>query len=135
MVTAPTETLMLALSAALTGVLWMPLIANRLIELGPWRALKNPEPDSHPRARWAFRLAAAHRNAIENLVVFTPLVLLVITGGLGSSLTATACSVFLFARLAHALVYTLGIPVLRTVAFAVGFACQAVLLLRVLGFV
>ena len=36
-------------------------------------------------------------------------------------------------RLAHAIVYALGIPVARTLAFAVGFGAQVVLALAVFG--
>ena len=121
-----------ALAAALTGVLWVPMIANRLIELGPWPALKNPAPDARPEADWAFRLAAAHRNAIENLVVFAPLAIAVHLQNAGNGLTAGACAVFFLARLAHAVIYTAGIPLLRTIAFVIGFACEAILFLRLM---
>lgn len=122
-----------ALSAGLTGVLWMPIILNRLREMGLWRALANPEPDVRPQANWAYRLASAHRNAIENLVVFAPLALSVHVLGIGTSLTAAAAALFFWSRLAHALIYTLGVPLLRTLAFVAGFAAQAILLLRILG--
>ncbi|MFZ0116637.1 MAG: MAPEG family protein, partial [Xanthobacteraceae bacterium] len=35
------------------------------------------------------------------------------------------------ARLAHAILYALGVPVLRTLAFTVGFICQVVLVLAI----
>lgn len=124
-----------AMSAALTGILWIPLIVNRLVEMGPWKALKNPEPDVRPHANWAYRLAAAHRNAIENLVVFAPLAILVHLLGLNNALTATAAGVFFMSRVAHALIYTLGIPLLRTIAFAIGFGAQAVMALRIFGYI
>jgi len=123
----------MALSAALTGVLWLPIIFNRLREMGIWKALKNPEPDVRPHANWAYRLGHAHRNAVENLVVFAPLAMAVHMLGLGTPATATAAALFFWSRLAHALIYACGIPLLRTLAFVVGFAAQATLLLRVLG--
>lgn len=122
-----------ALTAGLTGVLWIPLIINRLREMGPWPALRNPQPDVRAKADWAYRLANAHRNAIENLVVFAPLALVTHTLQLSSPTTAAASACFFGARLAHAVIYTLGIPLLRTVAFAIGFGCQMVLLARLLG--
>ena len=122
-----------ALAAALTGSLWIPIIVNRLREMGAWKALKNPEPDVRPRAPWAYRLASAHRNAIENLVVFAPLALAVHAQGLGGALTATAAVLFFWSRLAHAVIYTLGLPLLRTLAFAVGFGAQAAMALRLFG--
>lgn len=124
-----------AMSAMLTGVLWIPIIVNRLVEMGPWKALKNPEPDVRPHANWAYRLASAHRNAIENLVVFAPLAILVHLLGANNALTAAAASVFFLSRVAHALIYTFGIPLLRTIAFVLGFWAQAVMALRILGWI
>ena len=132
--TTPTpELTYTALSAALTGSLWVPIIVNRLREMGMWKALKNPEPDVRPRANWAYRLASAHRNAIENLVVFAPLALAVHVLGLGTAATAAAAALFFWSRLAHALIYTFGIPLLRTVAFVVGFGAQVTMFLRLVG--
>lgn len=122
-----------ALSAMLTGVLWIPIIVNRLVEMGPWKALKNPEPDVRPHANWAYRLGCAHRNAIENLVVFAPLAIMVHLLGANTALTATAASIFFMSRVAHAVIYTFGIPLLRTIAFAIGFGAQAVMALRLFG--
>lgn len=124
-----------ALTAALTGGLWIPIIVNRLREMGAWKALKNPEPDVRPHAHWAYRLANAHRNAIENLAVFAPLALIVHLLGLGTAGTATAAALFFWSRLAHALIYTFGVPLLRTIAFVFGFGAQATMLLRIFGVV
>lgn len=122
-----------ALVAGFTGILWIPIIVNRLREMGWWRALKNPEPDVRPRADWAYRLANAHRNAVENLVVFAPLAIAVHVLEIGNAATATAAGIFFWSRASHAVIYTLGVPLLRTIAFAIGFGCQVLLLLRVLG--
>lgn len=130
---ASSEIYYTALVAVFTGLLWVPIIVNRLAEMGPWTALKNPQPDVRPHADWAYRLANAHRNAIENLAVFAPLALAVHILGLGTPLTASAASVFLWSRIAHAGIYTAGIPVLRTIAFVIGFACQMILAARLIG--
>lgn len=122
-----------ALSAAFTGLLWVPIVLNRLREIGVWKALQNPEPDMHPHAAWAFRLANAHRNAIENLVVFAPLALAVHVMGFSTPNTAIACAAYFWSRVAHAVIYGAGIPLLRTIAFLIGFFAQAVLFLRLFG--
>lgn len=127
------ELLAVVLTAFITGLLWVPIILNRLTENGVWPALKNPEPDVRPRADWAYRLAHAHRNAIENLVVFAPLALAVHIQGVGNELTAFWSLVFVGARVGHAIIYVLGIPLLRTIAFFLGFVAQIVLALRLLG--
>lgn len=127
------ELLFLTLTASLTGVLWVPIILNRLVENGLWPTLRNPKPNGRAKADWAYRLSLAHSNAVENLVVFAPLALMVHSLGLANPVTASAAALFFASRLAHALVYTLGVPLLRTLAFVVGFGCQIVFALRLLG--
>jgi uncharacterized MAPEG superfamily protein len=125
----------LALAATFTGIMWVPIIVNRLMERGVWPALSDPQPDVRPESNWAYRLGQAHRNAIENLVVFASLILIVHALDLGNELTAMAAGVFLASRVAHALIYTLGIPFFRTLAFAVGFGVQMMLALRIFGLI
>jgi uncharacterized MAPEG superfamily protein len=132
--TLSTELLTTTLTAAFTGLLWMPIIVNRLREMGPWKALKNPQPDVRPATDWAYRLANAHRNAIENLVVFASLAIIVHVLQASNGMTALAGWLFLGSRIAHAVIYTLGIPLWRTIAFVIGFGCQMGYALRILSF-
>lgn len=124
-----------AFAAALTGLIWVPVVLNRFVERGVWGTLQNRDPDARVRSAWARRLADAHVNAVENLVVFAALAIAVHLAGLGTATTATAAAVYFWARLAHVLVYAAGIPVLRTLAFLAGFGAQAVLFLRLVGLV
>jgi uncharacterized MAPEG superfamily protein len=66
-------------------------------------------------------------------VVFAPLVLVVVLTGTGTALTATAAAAYFFLRLAHYLIHTAAVPVLRTVVFLGGWLCQMILGLTVLG--
>ena len=125
------ELLWLTLTVALTGLLWIPYIIDRAQVRGLWASLDNPKPGDKPQSPWAMRLYFAHSNAVENLVVFAPLVLILDSLNISTWETVIACAVFFWARLAHAIVYTLGVPVLRTVAFTVGFICQVVLVLAI----
>ncbi|NOX94821.1 MAG: MAPEG family protein [Alphaproteobacteria bacterium] len=127
------ELLAATLTAGFTALIWVPIILNRLKEMGPWTALKNPQPDVRPEADWAYRLACAHRNAIENLAVFAPLAITVHVLGLGDQMTAFAGFVFLASRVAHTAIYTFGIPLLRTIAFVISFGCQMLFALRIVG--
>lgn len=127
------ELLALTVATTFTGLIWIPIILNRLAEMGPWKALKNPEPDVRPEANWAYRLAHAHRNAIENLVVFAPLAIGVHLLQIGDSVTAQAGFAFVLSRIAHAIIYTFGIPLLRTIAFVIGFGCQMIYAFRILN--
>jgi uncharacterized MAPEG superfamily protein len=135
MVSLAPEVMYAALVAGFTGLLWIPIVLNRIREIGLLGALKNPERGVQPKADWAYRLTAAHRNAVENLAVFAPLALAVQVLGMSTPMTAMACMVFFWARVVHAMVYAVGLPVARTLAFTVGFLCEAVLFLHLFAIV
>lgn len=130
-----TELYWLTLTVLMTAIFWMPYIVNRIFEIGLIKAAFSYALEPEPKALWAKRMASAHANAVENLVIFAPLVLVVHLAGLSSELTATAVMAYFYARLAHFLVYTFGIPGLRTITFFAGFACQMILALTILGLV
>lgn len=127
------ELMWLTLTVILTGVLWIPYIVDRIMVRGLMGSMANPSRSDKPHSPWAQRLLFAHENAAENLAIFAPLVLILDVLGHSTQSTAIACAVYFWARLAHAIVYTLGIPVARTLAFAVGFLAQAVLVLAIFG--
>ena len=66
-------------------------------------------------------------------MIFAPLALAVHILEAGSAATALSSGAYFAFRVAHAFVYTLGVPYLRTLAFAGGVVCQGVLALAVLG--
>ena len=127
------ELMWLTLTVILTGLLWIPYILDRIMVRGLMGAMANPSRNDKPQSPWAQRLYFAHSNAVENLVIFAALVLTLDSLGHATESTAIACAVYFWARLAHAIVYMLGIPVLRTLAFAAGFAAQVVLVIAVFG--
>jgi uncharacterized MAPEG superfamily protein len=127
------ELMWLTLTVILTGLLWVPYILDRILVRGLMGAMGNPARNDKPQSPWAQRLYFAHTNAVENLVIFAPLVLILDAQGYSTEGTVIACAVYFWARLAHAVVYTMGVPVLRTLAFAVGFAAQVALALAVFG--
>jgi uncharacterized MAPEG superfamily protein len=100
------ELFWLTLTVILTGLLWVPYILNRCQIRGLG-------------------------NAVENLVIFAPLVLILAQIDYSTKWTVLACAVYFWARVAHLIVYTLGLPVFRTLAFTVGFLAQAVLALAI----
>src|SRR5215475_15377270 len=125
------ELFWLTLTVILTGLLWVPYILNRITVRGVVSTMANPSRNDKPHAAWATRLMFAHDNAVENLVVFAPLVLILAQIDYSTKATVYACAVYFWARVAHLLVYTLGLPVFRTLAFTVGFLAQAVLALAI----
>ena len=127
------ELLWLTLTVILTGVLWVPYIVDRALVRGLMGAMANPSRHDKPQSHWAQRLYFAHTNAVENLVIFAPLVLILDAQGHSTESTVIACAVYFWARLVHAVVYTMGVPVIRTLAFTVGFLAQVALVLAVFG--
>jgi len=127
-----TELYWLVLTLLMTALFWAPYIVNRIVELGPWATLKIPR--LRPEAPWADRLMRAHANAVENLVIFAPLVLAIQLTGAHTPATAAVCMAYFFARLIHVFAYVAAVPVIRTLAFTAGFFCQmtlALILLRI----
>jgi len=130
-----TELYWLTLTVVMSATLWAPYIINRLYEEGIGKALWNPDPDAGPKAQWAVRMMAAHENAVENLVIFAPLVLIVQILGIKNESTAFACALYFFSRLAHYIVFSIGIPVLRVVIYFVGFYAQVLLALTIVKYI
>lgn len=129
----PQELQWLALTLAATALFAFPYVLNRIAVRGLFGTLANPAADDKPLSSWAQRAQRAHLNAVENLVLFAPAAIAVAITQRGDGLTATACAVYFFARVLHYLVYTAGIPVVRTLAFFAGWGAVAVLLARLLG--
>ncbi len=127
-----TELEYLALVTVFTAVLWVPYILNRLAVRGLLDAVGYPD-NPRPQSPWAQRLMKAHSNAVENLVVFAVLVLVANAAGISTPATATAAVVYFWARVLHAVSYAFAIPWVRTLAFAAGFFCQAVIAWQILA--
>lgn len=127
-----TEMLYLALVVAMTGLMWLPYILDRVLVRGLIDAVGYPQ-NPKPQSPWAQRLMKAHANAVENLVVFAPLVLMANALGMTGAAIGTSAAVYFWARLVHAVSYTAGIPWIRTLAFAAGFLAQACIAWHILS--
>lgn len=125
------ELLYLTLSAALTGLIWVPYILDRIAVWGLFTAVGYPQ-NPPAQSPWAQRMKKAHANAVENLVVFAALVLAAQALNVGNAATATAAVAYFWARVVHLAAYTFAIPWLRTAAFAVGFFAQATIAWQIL---
>lgn len=126
------ELMYLTLVTALTGLMWVPYILDRVAVRGLIDAVGYPE-NPKPQSAWARRLMKAHANAVENLVIFASLVLTANVLGLTGAAIATAAVVYFWARLVHALAYTFAVPWVRTLAFTAGFLAQAVIAWQILA--
>ena len=127
------EVFWLVCTVILTGILWIPYTLDRIKVRGVMGAMDNPKPGDKPQSPWAMRLYFAHTNAVENLVLFAPLVLILDSHQISTPVTAAACATYFWARLAHVIIYAMGIKVLRTLAWTVSFIALIVLVLAVFG--
>ena len=119
----------LAWVLALNALIWIPYILNQIMVQGLVDAVGYPE-NPKPLSAWAERAKKAHYNAVENLVVFAAAVLALNAVGISNDTTVLACTVYFWARLVHFVVYTAGIPWLRTLSYAVGWICNVLLILQ-----
>ncbi len=132
MATVSIELQILVWSVILTFVLilvpaQMSVMANGLKAMtGPRDQL--PEPSVvNKRLR---RLAA---NMVENMVLFTPLVLAAAAAGVSNHWTVLGAQLFLGGRIVHALVYAFGIPWIRPVFWGVAVAGMGMIAWQLLG--
>ena len=127
------ELFWLTLTAALTGLLWIPYILDRCMVRGLMGAMANPSRTDTPQCPG--RSGSISRTPMRSTIWWCsrPLVLILDAVGRSTPATVAACAVYFWARLAHAVVYALGIPVARTLAFAVGFVAQVTLALAIFG--
>jgi uncharacterized MAPEG superfamily protein len=121
----------LMLTIVMTGLMWIPYILDRAAVRGLTGAMGNPSPADKPQSPWAQRMMAAHDNTVENLVLFAPLVIVAHELEISNGATVAACAVYFWARLAHFIVYALGIPVLRTLCWTVSWLALAALVLAI----
>jgi uncharacterized MAPEG superfamily protein len=118
---------MLAATALLTALLTLPY-GLAMWTLWPMRAiLGNRNEPPPPLPAWGERAQRAQRNMLENFPPFAALVLVAHAAGLANQDTALGATIFFWARLAHAIVYIVGIWRLRALAFFAGLAGQSLM--------
>lgn len=121
----------LVYTATFSILMWFPYVLNSVVVRGLSGALGYPN-QPEPLAPWAARLKAAHQNHNENLVVFGIVVLAAQLSEISNDLIVTCCAVFFFSRLAYAIVYAMGIPVLRSVLYLISWGSILVIVWQLL---
>lgn len=122
----PIELTMVVLSGVLSLTLAVPYSTALILRYGMAEGFGNrAEPRELPA--WGGRSRRAHWNMIENLPVFVALVFVAHAAGKLGPMTALGAQLFLYARVAHALLYIAGVPVLRTLAYLVGLVGLALI--------
>ena len=125
-----TELFFLAWTTAITTLMWLPGFLNMFMDQGVMAAFSNRDSLA-PLAPWAERANRAHRNAVENLVVFAALVLVIQAAGMSNATTELACQIYFWLRVIHYLSYLLGIIYVRSIAWTLAWVCLVVLAVQV----
>lgn len=76
-----------------------------------------PEPSVFSK-----RVVRLRDNLMENLVIFAALVLIASAADISTSWTILGAQIFFFARVAHAIIYLAGWPIIRPLAYFTGVA-------------
>lgn len=114
----PVEIKLLLWSVALTAVQVVIATIGTTSAVGVSGGLGNRQ-GLPPIDGWAGRANRAHRNMVENLVLFIALVFAAQVLGKFNAMTALGAQLFFWSRVAYAVVYLIGIPVLRTLLYGV----------------
>ncbi len=79
------------------------------------------------------RLQRLTANLQENLVIFAIVVLAANAVGVSNDTTAMGATLFFYARVAHAIIYAFGWPVIRPLFYFAGLCGIAVILIELFG--
>jgi uncharacterized MAPEG superfamily protein len=118
-------------STALTIVQVLVAVLGATLQVGT-PALAGNRESLPPFEGWAGRAQRAHRNMLENLVLFAILVLTAQVAGKTNAMTALGSQLFFWGRLAYAPIYVLGVPWARTAAYIVSVVGMLLILARLL---
>ena len=123
------ELTLLVWSAVLTVLLAVVGATGAMLQVGLPMLAGNRE-NVPEITGWAGRAMRAHRNMLENLILFAILVLVAKAIGVSNGMTVLGAEVFVAGRVAHAVLYIIGVPWLRTAAFAASLVGLAMILLQ-----
>ena len=125
------EMMLLVWAVALAVVQMLIAVTGATLQVG-LPALAGNRENLPPITGWAGRAQRAHRNMLENLVLFAALVLVAVAAGKDNATTLLGAQIFFWARVAYAALYLAGVPWLRTGAWFVSFAGLVVMFLQLL---
>jgi len=110
-------------------VLIAAMAANQVVGL---TTLAGNRDDLPVMTGFAGRAKRAHLNMLENMVLFSALVLIAVVAQKTNAMTALGALIFFWARLLYAVIYLIGIPWLRTLAWFVSVIGMAMIAIQLL---
>jgi uncharacterized MAPEG superfamily protein len=112
------ELMLLVWAVVLMFVQMLVAATGMYMQVGLTRMTSNRD-DMPKMAGWAGRAERAHLNMLENIALFAPLVLVAVLVGKTNAMTLLGAQIFLWARVAYAVIYVAGIVWLRTIVWFV----------------
>ena len=124
------ELMLLVWAVVLTFVQMLVAVSGATLQVG-LPALAGNREGLAPCTGWAGRAQRAHHNMLESLVLFAALVLVAVAAQKTNATTLLGAQIFLWARVAYAVIYPIGIPWLRTAVWFVSVIGLAMIFLQV----
>ena len=125
------ELTLLVWAALLTIVQAVVAVQGAMMQVGLPMLAGNREGMPEIRG-WGGRAARAHRNMLENLVLFAALVLVAVLADKTNATTLLGAQIFLYARIVYALVYIAGLPWVRTAVWTVSVIGLAMIFVQLI---
>lgn len=124
----------LTLTAAATLFMGFPYVLERIFRIGGLGAANYSsegtagfDQRTETPAAWAARAFRAHRNAVESLAIIAILVLTAHVAGVKDANILLGVQIYFFARVAHYVVYVLGLPVIRPLVYFTAWGGMALI--------
>lgn len=127
------ELTMLAYSVALLLALVL-IQAVAGVQAQGLMTMANSRDNLPPPKVFQARMNRVVDNHREGLTLFAPLVLIAAATDVSTALTVLGAQLFFYARLAHAVIYILGLPLIRPVPWVVGIVGTGMVLAALFGF-
>jgi uncharacterized MAPEG superfamily protein len=112
------ELTLLVWAAALTVVQVLVAVTGAFTQVGLMKLVGNRE-DMPKMTGWVGRAERAHLNMLQNLVLFGALVLVAVVTNRTNDMTLLGAQLFIWGRVAYAIIYLAGLPWLRTLSWFV----------------
>jgi uncharacterized MAPEG superfamily protein len=125
------ELTLLIWSVGLTFIQMLVAVSGATLEFGLPTLAGNRE-GLPPAEGWAGRAQRAHRNMLESLVLFAALILVTEVANKDNEMTGLGAQLFFWARVAYAIIYTVGLPWARTAVWGVSVAGLVLIFLQLL---
>jgi uncharacterized MAPEG superfamily protein len=123
----------LFLCSVLLAVLWIPYIIGQVMTHGPLTPIDYAEGRDKPVPHWVRRANRAHINLVEQFGAFAGLVLVAHLAQISNGVTQWCAILFFWFRIAHAVVYMVGVKtaMARTLIFTGAWICLIVLAFQI----